>query len=263
MLFVGSKDLPAMLKLEPEAELAVPTNGTPEQKGLAIYQAKCQLCHHGDLKGQPPAVPSLVHVSARLDKDQVEAMVTHGKGLMPAFDRLSESELSELTAFLFADHPVLALKPEVKQGLSPVNRYRSGFGFMLTSNGLSPIAPPWASLTAYDLNKGTIKWKVPVGDVPGIGVKGTGVHYPKYGPVVTAGGLIFTGTRDRIVRALDEEDGKVVWETELPEGMEGIPAVYEIDGREFIVFCSAAQFEIRGTVPIKNGAYVAFALPTK
>jgi quinoprotein glucose dehydrogenase len=118
-------------------------------------------------------------------------------------------------------------------------------------------------LTAYDLNKGTIKWKVPVGDVPGLGVKGTGVHYPKYGPVVTAGGLIFTGTRDKIVRALDEENGKVVWEAELPEGMEGIPAVYEIDGREFIVFCSAAQSEIRGTVPIKNGAYVAFALPTK
>ena len=26
--------------------------------------------------------------------------------------------------------------------------------------------PPYATLTAYDLNKGTIKWQVPVGDDP-------------------------------------------------------------------------------------------------
>jgi len=54
----------------------------------------------------------------------------------------------------------------------PAVRYRSGFGFMLTSDGLSPIAPPWTSLTAYDLNKGTIKWKIPLGDVPELAAKG-------------------------------------------------------------------------------------------
>jgi quinoprotein glucose dehydrogenase len=132
---------------------------------------------------------------------------------------------------------------------------------MLTSAGLSPIAPPWASLTAYDLNSGAIRWKVPVGDVPALNVKGTGVHFPKYGPVVTAGGLVFIGTRDKKVRALDEDTGQVIWETELTEGMEGIPAVYEVNGREFIIFCAAAQSEIGTTNQIKNGAYVAFALP--
>ena len=45
------------------------------------------------------------------------------------------------------------------KGSKPAERYRSGFGFMYTSNGLSPIAPPWTSLTAYDLNSGTIRWK--------------------------------------------------------------------------------------------------------
>jgi quinoprotein glucose dehydrogenase len=263
-LYVGSKDLPAMLKLEPEVELSTPPTGSAEQQGLALYQAKCQLCHHGDLKGQPPAVPSLVHISARLNREQAEAMILHGKGLMPAFTGLlKDDDVRNLTAFLFSEYPVIAAKEESTAKTSNVNRYRSGFGFMLTSSGLSPITPPWSSLTAYDLNKGTIKWKVPIGDVPGLGVKGTGVHFPKYGPVVTAGGLIFTGTRDKKVRALDEETGQVIWEAEVGEGMEGIPAVYEAGGREFIVFCASAPSDLGSAVTVKSGAYVAFSLPER
>jgi len=269
-MYVGSKDLPAMLKLEPEIPLPAPASGSPEQMGMAIYQAKCQLCHHADLKGQPPTVPSLVHLSTRLNQEQLETMVTHGKGLMPAFAALSSQDLAQLGAFLFSNAPA-SMQPLTQTASSkPVARYRSGFGFMLTSTGLSAIAPPWSSLTAYDLNKGAVKWKVPLGEVPQLAAKGivnTGVHYPKYGPVVTAGGLIFTGTRDRKVRALDEETGKVIWETEVGTGMEGIPAVYEAAGREYIVFCAAAQSEVvppgsAGPPPVlNNGAYIAFALP--
>jgi glucose dehydrogenase len=144
-------------------------------------------------------------------------------------------------------------------------RYYSGFGFMIASDGLSPIAPPWTSLTAYDLNEGTIKWKIPLGEVPHLAAKGfknTGTHYPKVGPVVTAGGLIFTGTRDKKVRALDASNGKVLWEHELDAALEGMPAVYEVAGRQYIVFCAAAQVGLtpKTQEPIR-GAYVAFALP--
>jgi glucose dehydrogenase len=140
---------------------------------------------------------------------------------------------------------------------------------MITSTGFSPIKPPWTSLTPYDLNRSTIKWKIPLGEVPELaakGVKDTGSHFPKVGPVVTAGGLIFTGTRDRKVRAFDEDTGKLLWEQEVSEAMEGIPAVYEIDGREYVVFCVAAQAEIplRGSSArapeVENGAYIAFTL---
>ena len=141
---------------------------------------------------------------------------------------------------------MLKLEPDPAQKRSPQEavRYVSGFNFMIASNGLSPIAPPWTSLTAYDLNEGTIKWKIPLGDVPELalkGVKDTGSHYPKVGPVVTAGGLIFAGTRDRKVHALDVDTGKVLWETEVESALEGMPAVYEIGGREYVVFCAAAQ----------------------
>jgi len=151
---------------------------------------------------------------------------------------------------------LLKLEPDKSED----DRYLSGFGFMIASDGLSPIAPPWTSLTAYDLNQGTIKWKIARGDAPGI--KGTGTHYPKVGPVITAGGLLFTGTRDKKVRAFDVETGKLLWETEVAAALEGMPAVYQINGREYIVFCAAAQAGLTPATqrPIQ-GSYVAFTLP--
>ena len=136
---------------------------------------------------------------------------------------------------------------------------------MIASDGLGAIKPPWTSLTAYDLNEGTIQWKRPLGEVPELSAKGfkeTGTHYPKVGPVVTAGGLVFTGTRDRKVRAFDVANGKLLWETEVDMALEGMPAVYEIAGREYIVFCAAAQVGLTPATQVTiRGAYVAFALP--
>jgi quinoprotein glucose dehydrogenase len=144
------------------------------------------------------------------------------------------------------------------------DHYLSGFGFMIASDGISPIKPPWTSLTAYDLNEGTIKWKIALGDVPEKGLKGTGTHFPKVAPVITAGGLLFTGTRDKKVRAFDVETGKPLWEAEVDAALEGMPAVYQVDGREYIVFCAAAQAGLtQATQHPIEGAYVAFALPRR
>lgn len=152
---------------------------------------------------------------------------------------------------------ILKLEPDATG-----KRYTSSFGFLFTSDGLSPIAPPWTSLTSYDLNQGKIRWTIPLGDAPDH--EGTGTVYPKVGPVVTAGGLIFTATRDHKVRALDEDTGKVLWETALPAALEGIPAVYEIDGREYLVVCAAAVDSMAFKTPTQiEGSYVAFALPRR
>ncbi|HUQ95662.1 MAG TPA: PQQ-binding-like beta-propeller repeat protein [Bryobacteraceae bacterium] len=139
------------------------------------------------------------------------------------------------------------------------------FGFMIASDGLAAIAPPWTSLTAYDLNEGAIQWKIALGEVPELAARGfnnTGTHYPKVGPVITAGGLIFTGTRDRKVRAFDVDNGKLLWDAELEMALEGMPAVYEIAGRQFLVFCASAQVGLTPAAQVKiRGSYVAFALP--
>jgi glucose dehydrogenase len=144
------------------------------------------------------------------------------------------------------------------------------------SSGLSAMGPPWSNLTAYDLNTGTIKWQVPNGGVLGLELQGhndTGAHNPRGGPVVTAGGLIFATTAsDRKVRAFDQDTGKVLWEKDLPNGSDGIPAVYEVGGREYIALCVAAgngylaQRVRNGDQPLPAlgpGSYMVFALPKK
>jgi len=155
--------------------------------------------------------------------------------------------------------------------------YNSPINFIAQpSSGLSAMGPPWSNLTAYDLNTGTIKWQVPNGGVLGLELQGhndTGAHNPRGGPVVTAGGLIFATTAsDRKVRAYDQDTGRVLWERDLPNGSDGIPAVYEVGGREYIALCVAAgngylaQRVKNGDQPLPAlgpGSYMVFALPKK
>lgn len=153
--------------------------------------------------------------------------------------------------------------------------YNAPYNFLMMSNRLSAIGPPWSQLTAYDLNTGTIKWQVPNGGVTALEEEGhndTGAHFPRGGVVVTAGGLIFVATAsDRKVRAYDEDTGKVIWEKELPSGSEGVPAVYEVGGREYLALCVAAGDGLMASkvdtgktpVPPGQGAYMVFALPKK
>jgi glucose dehydrogenase len=152
-------------------------------------------------------------------------------------------------------------------------RYASPVNFITQSGGLSAMGPPWSNLTAYDLNSGAIRWQVPNGGVLALekeGHNGTGARAPRGGPVVTAGGLIFAATAsDHKVRAYDEDTGKVLWEYELPTGSDGVPAVYDVGGREYVAFCVAAGDGLnlggRRDTPSNAppNAYVVFSLQNK
>lgn len=145
--------------------------------------------------------------------------------------------------------------------------YTSPVDFMLQSNGLSAIGPPWSQITAYDLNEGVIEWQIPNGEVPHLaeqGITDTGSHAPRGGPVATAGGLLFVGTSsDRAFRAYDRDTGEVLWRYQLDAASEGVPTVYEVDGRQYITIASGGNglFGLRAGDPPGPGKYVTFALP--
>jgi quinoprotein glucose dehydrogenase len=61
----------------------------------------------------------------------------------------------------------------------------------------------------------------------------------------------------------------VVWEKDLPAGSEGVPAAYEVGGREYLAFCVAGADGLMASkvdsgkpaVPPGQGAYIVLALP--
>jgi quinoprotein glucose dehydrogenase len=63
----------------------------------------------------------------------------------------------------------------------------------------------------------------------------------------------------------------VLWETTLPAAAEGVPAVYEIDGREYIAVCAAQgngpnvtlPGSVKGADRAFQNSYVVFALPKR
>jgi quinoprotein glucose dehydrogenase len=159
---------------------------------------------------------------------------------------------------------------DMPNGGGDVQPYKAPVDFMLQSNSLSAIAPPWSTITAYDMDTGKIIWQVPDGEVTPLvekGITGTGSHVPRGGTVATAGGLVFNGTSsDRKVRARDAATGKVLWSYDVPAASEGVPAVYEVKGKEYIVFPVGGNGEFSNNLGLgKPGPseYVAFALPAK
>ena len=279
--YVRSKDEPTMLKLELKPPKR-PMFGSPATQGRILYIQNCQICHTPELKGQPPAIPSLVGIVTRVGADRLRYAVTNGLSPMPAFTDLSSSDIDSLIAYLSA--PTTAqVPPDVLAYLSappppPASatadsvRYWSGYGYMIANDGLPEIKPPWSTLTAYDLNDGTMKWQVPAGGVSELearGIKNTGSIEPRGGIVVTAGGLIFSGTKsDSTFRAYDKDTGTVLWEAKLPAGPDGIPAVYMTGGREYVVQGAAPSaglgdsgFELQTDQMPQTQGYYVFALP--
>ena len=122
------------------------------------------------------------------------------------------------------------------------------------------------------MRKVAILWQVPNGGITALEEQGhtdTGARLPRGGPVVTAGGLIFAATAsDHKVRAYDQDTGKVLWTYDLPTGSDGVPAVYEAGGREYVAFCVAAGdgYQSPRAPPCSASpmnSYMVFALPKK
>lgn len=132
-----------------------------------------------------------------------------------------------------------------------------GYTKIRDADGNSGAKPPFGQFTAIDLNKGEFRWQKVFGkfEVNGrnLGTENMG------GPVATASGLLFIGaSRDEMFRAYDAATGEILWETRLPAGGYATPAVYSVNGKQYVVIACGGG----GRMTTKSGdAYVAFALP--
>jgi quinoprotein glucose dehydrogenase len=134
----------------------------------------------------------------------------------------------------------------------------NGFGLFPTI-----VNPPYTTLTAYDLNRGTIKWQIGLGDdlrLVDQGIRGTGTAATtKGGLIVTATGLVFATAADRKVHIYDSSTGKQISELPLGGTTSGAPSMYELNGRQYLlVTATAAGSSGPGAAP---AGVIAYALP--
>ncbi len=54
------------------------------------------------------------------------------------------------------------------------------------------------------------------------------------GALATAGGVVFNGSIDRVVKAYDSANGKVLWETRLNDVPSSAPMTYTVDGKQYV-----------------------------
>ncbi len=68
-----------------------------------------------------------------------------------------------------------------------------------------------------------------------------------WGPILTTGGgLVFSGgTNDRMFRAFDAKNGKMLWETPTNSGIIGVPMSFSADGRQYVAVQSGFGIDSR------------------
>jgi Glucose dehydrogenase len=146
-----------------------------------------------------------------------------------------------------------------RQTGTPYAMYRES---LLGPSGAPCNAPPWGALSAVDAATGALRWEVPFGMIPQLGMFPKASEWGSInlgGSVVTAGNLIFIASAmDTYLRAFDVESGKEVWKGELPASAQAAPMTYEVGGKQYVVICAGGH----GKLGTKRGdAVVAFALP--
>lgn len=250
--YVNANQIPWIIEMSPNADF--------ENVGQSAYTNYCGNCHGLERKGNPPAIPDLLQVKEKYTPDSLDQLLQKGRGAMPAFDYLNQETRRVLVDFLMGNKEE-GDKEELESTSSNLNPryYMNGYKKLLTKGGLYGSNPPWGVLTALDMQTGLRKWQIPLGEIDSLvaqGFKNTGTE--NYGgPAVTAGGLLFiAATKDEKIRAFDKETGELLWEAKLPAAGHATPAMYEKDGRQFLVIACGGG---KGT---KSGDYyVAFALP--
>jgi quinoprotein glucose dehydrogenase len=310
VIYLLNQDFPSFYKLQVQRDRNVaggpgrfgPPDPARVKRGGEAYKQYCAMCHGEDRAGTP-AAPSLVTAGSQIGLPQFRRIIQFGNGRMPPIGHLEEDQVADILVFLGGgarrpgnDAPAGAMPagpvvasggaprgpaPVLKEGMqnypegiaAPADRYYTDYGLGYPYL----MAPPWSQILAYDLNRGVIKWRKPLGqdlDATKAGGKDNGVPRgsQRQGMLVTSNGIVFSTARDGVLYAFDADNGEVLWSYKLPMATEGLPSIYEVKGRHYIVVnattphtwgLNSRESGIGSAEPLGKGGYVVFALPEK
>jgi quinoprotein glucose dehydrogenase len=308
-VYVISFNYPTLIKMLPAGQSRTGGGGgrgaAAAGPGAAVYNTNCAVCHGADRAGQQ-GVPPLTNIGERISRGELQAAILDGKGQMPSFHQLPVTDVDALIAYLlsadaagagrgrggrgggpgesFPPGPLVESGPAAIRPAPPatggMNAYPEGIEapqYRLTMNGygveIQARKPPYTSLTAYDLNKGTIKWQIGLGDdyrvLQAGGPHGTGVAETlKSSSIVTSTGLVIVNAADRKIHFYDADSGKELRNIPLGALTSGSPSAYELNGRQYLLFTASTAgcgqgCDDKGADPNQKGpiGLIALALP--
>ena len=283
--------------------------------GAAIFQSECASCHGTD-RGGSASAPPLTDIGGRLDAATIREIIATGYNRMPAVSHVNPAQAEQVAAYLLAASGVAGVRgggggrrpaAEPESPFAPELIVQSGPAKERTERGVQPTAypegveatplyhirnqwnsigalakPPYTTITAYDMNEGTIRWQKGFGDdveLAAMGITETGSPQMRNSVIATATGLLFGVGADGKLRAYDTETGEVLWTYQLGTfggGTRGSPILYEIDGKPYLVVSvppqrgggggggeNDARAALQAQIADLPTGYVAFSLPTE
>ena len=131
-------------------------------------------------------------------------------------------------------------------------------------NGLPLLKPPFGHMTAIDLNRGEIVWRLPFGDDTRLRSRAElkDAKLPErlgasgaQGAIVTRGGVIFCGGGGTSFYAVDTRTGQYLWTVPLGRRATSTPMTYRpASGTQFVVIASGVG---------REATLTAFSLPAR
>ena len=104
----------------------------------------------------------------------------------------------------------------------------------------------WGNVTAVNIDTGKIAWQQKT-EQPMIG-----------GALATAGGLVFAGEGNGLIKAYDSKTGKVLWQFQCGAGVNAPPVSYTVNGKQYIAVAAGGNTQL----DFKRGNSVfVFTLP--
>ncbi len=104
----------------------------------------------------------------------------------------------------------------------------------------------WGNVTAVNIDTGKIAWQQKT-EQPMIG-----------GALATAGGLVFAGEGNGLIKAYDSQTGKVLWQFQCGAGVNAPPVSYTVGGKQYIAVAAGGNTQL----DFKRGNSIfVFALP--
>ncbi|HEY0231061.1 MAG TPA: PQQ-dependent dehydrogenase, methanol/ethanol family [Dokdonella sp.] len=99
----------------------------------------------------------------------------------------------------------------------------TGIVYVFANVAMKPEKPGnLGNFKAFDVTTGKTKWEI-------------NEKFPTWGgALVTDGGVVFYGTLDGWFRAVDKDNGKILWSKKLSSGIIGNPITYRVAGHQYV-----------------------------